>query len=229
MKPDRLHRSAGSALSSLSLSDATSRLERFGKNVRSPLHTALGTAELLRDTALNPQQLALVDAFIKANEVVLAEIQELFGNPSGRYVPAGKDAPQDSVAFDPSGVSILLVDDNRVNLALTRETLERQGYTVRTAVDGQEALDVFRTRQVSLVLMDIEMPIMNGLDACNAMRREEERTRTPRVPMIALTADSAEGMIDRVLQHGFDAYLAKPASRAHLLVSIEQMLRTVPQ
>jgi hypothetical protein len=66
------------------------RLDRFNTLVRSPLHTALGTAELLKDTKLDVSQLALVNAFIQATESVLTELQTLFQQPAGNYLPEGR-------------------------------------------------------------------------------------------------------------------------------------------
>lgn len=219
---DISERSTGKSLGTQALADFEARLARFSASIRSPMQVALGTAELLLDTKLDSGQVALVNAFIQATESALAELQGLCKNSESSYIPCNEGFDADSF-IEPASKTILVVDDNRVSLTLTKEALEREGFNVRTAVDGREALDVFRTRPISLILMDLEMPILNGFQACQAIRKEECDS-AEKVPIVALTAETMDGVIERSLRQGFDGYLAKPISRAQLLDSVRKMM-----
>jgi CheY-like chemotaxis protein len=105
---------------------------------------------------------------------------------------------------------VLLVDDNRVNRVLTEALLSKRGYSVTVAGTGSEAVDFFRAALFDVVLMDIEMPGMDGLEATRAMRRLE-RERERRTPIIALTAHSSRGSREECLKAGMDEYLTVPA------------------
>jgi PAS domain S-box-containing protein len=120
---------------------------------------------------------------------------------------------------------ILLVEDNPVNQRVAHEILARRGHRVRIAGNGREALDVLAAWTPHLVLMDVQMPGMNGLEATTAIRAAE-RDRGGHLPIVAMTAHAMEGDRDRCLSAGMDAYLTKPVSAALLLEMVDRMVNS---
>lgn len=116
-------------------------------------------------------------------------------------------------------LSILVADDDRDILRIIKEYLEQEGYTVVTATDGEEAFNLLNSRNVSLIIMDIMMPRMNGLMATMQIREKSN------IPILMLSAKSE--MNDRVLglSMGADDYLAKPFYKDELLARVEALLR----
>ena len=112
--------------------------------------------------------------------------------------------------------TVLLVEDNVVNRMIGAEMLRGFGLEVLEAEDGQLALSVMAERPVDLVLMDIQMPVMDGFAATRAIREREARLRLPRVPIVALTANAFEEDAERSLAADMDAHLAKPYGRDQL-------------
>jgi two-component system, sensor histidine kinase and response regulator len=118
---------------------------------------------------------------------------------------------------------ILLAEDNVVNQKLASRLLENQGHTVVVAADGAQALDKLKKQSFDLVLMDAQMPVMDGFEATAAIRRLEEATRA-RTPIIAMTAHAMVGDRQRCLQAGMDGYIAKPVHPHELFETIETVL-----
>ena len=117
---------------------------------------------------------------------------------------------------------ILVVDDEPDALDLIQYNLKAAGYDVVTADDGEEALKKARTTQPALVILDVMLPEVDGLEVCKALRREPA---TATVPIIMLTAKAAE--IDRVLglELGADDYVTKPFSPRELVLRVKSLLR----
>jgi signal transduction histidine kinase/CheY-like chemotaxis protein/HPt (histidine-containing phosphotransfer) domain-containing protein len=116
---------------------------------------------------------------------------------------------------------VLVVEDNPVNLAVVKKMLERAGLTPETANDGLEAMEVLRQAQFDVVLMDCQMPRMDGYEATEAIRERESRQGLMRMPVIAMTANAMAGDRERCLAAGMDDYLSKPVKPSQL----ENMLR----
>jgi len=121
----------------------------------------------------------------------------------------------------PLPLRVLLVEDNPVNQMLARRLLEKNGHRVVVAGNGKEALQVLDVHSVDLVLMDLEMPEMDGLTATAAIRAGEQGSGR-RLPIIALTA--LDGSDDRqaALAAGMDAYLTKPVQGQRLLQALTE-------
>jgi PAS domain S-box-containing protein len=124
----------------------------------------------------------------------------------------------------PSGKSlnILLAEDNSVNQRLASIILERQGHTVTVVSTGKEAVAILNGRDFDCVLMDVQMPDMDGLEATSAIRRLEEGTGH-HIPIIAMTAHTMQGDRDMCRAAGMDAYLGKPITTEALLNVIQQL------
>jgi two-component system sensor histidine kinase/response regulator len=108
-----------------------------------------------------------------------------------------------------------------VNRRLAQRLLEKQGHIVVTAGDGIQALEVLSRKPVDLILMDIQMPGMDGIEATRSIR-QRELGGASHIPIIALTAHAMSGDRDRCLAAGLDAYLTKPIRAEELRRVIEQ-------
>ena len=118
---------------------------------------------------------------------------------------------------------VLVVEDNVVNQALASGLLEMQGFAVTVAGDGQEALDALSREPFALILMDVQMPGMNGIDATIAIRAEEKATGG-HIPIIAMTAMAMKGDRDACLSAGMDSYVSKPVRGVELFAAIHNLV-----
>jgi len=116
---------------------------------------------------------------------------------------------------------ILVAEDNLPNRELIREILENSGYEVIEADDGQQALDKLATTEADLVLLDIQMP---RLDGYAVLRRLREMPRHANLRVLAINAYAMQADREKVLQAGFDGYLTKPIDIAGLIKEIQQLL-----
>jgi signal transduction histidine kinase/ligand-binding sensor domain-containing protein/DNA-binding response OmpR family regulator len=119
---------------------------------------------------------------------------------------------------------ILLAEDNLVNQRLTVRMLEKMGHHVTVAQTGEDALNALATHKFDLVLMDVQMPEMDGFAATREIRRREQGSRK-RVPVIAMTAHAMKGDRESCLEAGMDDYLAKPINREELQHAIERTVK----
>jgi two-component system, cell cycle response regulator DivK len=103
--------------------------------------------------------------------------------------------------------NVLIVDDNPMNMKLVRVLLTGEGYEVRTAADALEALDILKEWRPLLILMDIQLP---GIDGLELTRRLKTDSATDQIIIIGLTAYAMKGDEERILSAGCDAYIAKP-------------------
>jgi len=120
-----------------------------------------------------------------------------------------------------SGVRVLLVEDNEVNRKLALHMLKRLGCSVDVATNGREAVEKTASHAYDLVLMDIQMPEMDGIEATRRIREREEGSGK-HLPIIAMTAHAMEGDRERCLNAGMDDYLSKPVKIERLAQVIEK-------
>ena len=120
----------------------------------------------------------------------------------------------------PGPLRVLIAEDNVVNQRLARRLLEKRGHAVTVAGNGREAIGILHEQVFDLVLMDVQMPEMDGFEATAAIRAQEKQTGG-HVPIVALTAHAMKGDAERCLRAGMDGYLAKPINPAELLTAIE--------
>ena len=119
---------------------------------------------------------------------------------------------------------VLLVEDNPVNQMVATEMLVGFGLTVETANDGKEALAKLALTTYDVVLMDCQMPVLDGYGATVAWRKQEAEENRPRTPIAAITANALPSDRKRCLDCGMDDYLAKPYRRDELLGMLMQWL-----
>jgi signal transduction histidine kinase/CheY-like chemotaxis protein len=120
--------------------------------------------------------------------------------------------------------TVLVAEDNAVNRLLAREMLNSLGLEVIEATDGRQALELLTSHEVDLVLMDCQMPVMDGYAATQALREWEQREHRRRTPVVALTADAFDADAERAFAAGMDGYLAKPYTRDALRNAIAEYL-----
>jgi CheY-like chemotaxis protein len=120
-------------------------------------------------------------------------------------------------------LQILLVEDNLVNQKVAQRLLEKAGHTVTIAANGREALTRVAGGGYDLVLMDVQMPEMDGLEATMAIRATERQTGR-RLPIVALTADAMTGDRERCLEAGMDGYVTKPVVQQVLFRTMAEVL-----
>ena|SRR6185437_5671195 len=107
-------------------------------------------------------------------------------------------------------MKILIAEDDPTNQKIARIWLTRNGHSVTIVPDGQACVDRYCSESFDVVLMDIKMPIMSGIEATVEIRRRENANNTPRIPIIAITASAMTGDREEFLASGMDEYLAKP-------------------
>ncbi|CAD6887732.1 unnamed protein product [Tilletia controversa] len=119
---------------------------------------------------------------------------------------------------------ILLAEDNVVNQKLARKILENQGHKVDIVDNGELAVMAVKKRQYDVVLMDVSMPVMGGIEATMAIRRFEASLGDERVPIVALTAHAMLGDKEKCLKAGMSAYVSKPIRRVELISTLHSLL-----
>jgi two-component system, cell cycle response regulator DivK len=115
---------------------------------------------------------------------------------------------------------VLIAEDNAENLDMLRRRLERRGYTVFAAQDGQMAVEQTLALRPDIVLMDVSMPVLSGLEATRAIRQIPDVAHTP---IVALTAHAMDGDRARCLEAGCDAYATKPVDLPNLVATMERL------
>jgi CheY-like chemotaxis protein len=118
-----------------------------------------------------------------------------------------------------TGERILVVEDNQLNMKLFRDALVATGYRTLEATTGGEAVDMASEHTPDLVLMDIQLPDLDGVEALHRLRTNE---RTATIPVLALTAQAMQGDRERFLAEGFDGYVSKPVNVRELLGIVRQ-------
>ena len=118
--------------------------------------------------------------------------------------------------------TVLIVEDNAANMKLAKFLLQSAGHTVLTATDAEAGLTLARDEHPDLILMDIQLPGMDGLEATALLKRDEA---TRAIPVIALTALAMKGDEDRIRAAGCDGYIAKPLAYREFLATVSAQLR----
>jgi CheY-like chemotaxis protein len=122
---------------------------------------------------------------------------------------------------------ILLAEDKSIIRLFAVRALKAMGHTVTEARDGAVALEQWRNHQFDLILMDIQMPKLDGIQATEAIR-EHERSTGEHIPIIAMTAHALSGDEEEILKHGFDDYVSKPFELHDLTDAISRAISSSP-
>ena len=165
---------------------------------------------------------------VRVNAFVTTPVtrRELFGKIEAAIGPAKETGKSDGAAVAGSpfrqGRRVLLVEDYPVNQQVAMRNLTGAGYSVDIACNGQEAVDSFKRGEYDLILMDVQMPVMDGIEATRIIRALERDARPPQhLPIIALTAHAVKDYIDACLKAGMDDYLIKPVWRQNLIDRVD--------
>lgn len=121
-----------------------------------------------------------------------------------------------------AGARILLVEDNDINQLLGRKILAKAGFEVTVAANGQEAVDMVKAAPFDLVLMDIQMPVMDGLTAAALIR---ENPQLAELPIVAMTANDLASDVEQCLAAGMNAHISKPFDHDELFRCLAQWIR----
>lgn len=119
-----------------------------------------------------------------------------------------------------TGKQILVVEDNEKNMKLFRDLLTARGYVTLEATSGEDAIDLALSASPALLLMDVQLPGISGIEALRRLRSDE---RTASIPVLALTAQAMHGDRERFLNAGFDAYISKPVDILDLLRTVQEL------
>ncbi len=202
--------------------DGFEAAERIGK-----LPGARNTTVMMLSSGENPGDMSRsrelgIGAFLR-KPVTQADLYQSIVETLTAARVETKEEPCSLAAGERESLRILLAEDNPVNQKVTVALLERKGHTVEVAENGRLAVDALAGEQFDVVLMDIQMPVLDGLDA-TAEIRDRERGTGVHTPLIALTANAMKGDRERCLQGGLDAYIAKPLRPAELFRTIDEVL-----
>jgi two-component system sensor histidine kinase/response regulator len=158
----------------------------------------------------------------------MPRLGELLGQKQSAERPLPNCSPATSQRDRQPALDVLLVEDNPVNQQLALRLLEKWGHRVTLAANGQLALDAVEQKTFDVALMDMQMPVMSGIEATREIRRREAATGRPPLSIIAMTANAMQGDREACLDAGMNDYIAKPIKAtdlAHKLGSIPAAAR----
>ncbi|MFZ5569192.1 MAG: transporter substrate-binding domain-containing protein [Thermodesulfobacteriota bacterium] len=178
-----------------------------------------------RETVIQSAEKAGIDGFL-TKPVTPSQLHDAIMMVFGKYIlKAGKAPPlweNESHDLPTVPARILLVEDNEMNREVAQRLLEHGGFTVVVAENGREALRILESVAVEAVLMDLEMPEMDGYDCTRLIRETPERKE---LPIIAMTAHAIDSERDKCLKAGMDDFITKPFDPSHLYATLNRWIR----
>ena len=210
-------------------------LDMMRHEMRTPLNLIIGYSELCEEVAVENKIENFVDDLKKISSAA-KNLLQLFDSPEfptqlevshlARKPPRRRAVPEEGLPISEKGVigretSLLIVDDNEGNRDMLSRRLERQGYVVATAGDGQQALDAMKNQSFDLVLLDVLMPVMDGLETLSRLKMDDTLKHVPVIMLSAL--DEIDGAV-RCIEVGAEDYLPKPFNPVLLQARISASL-----
>jgi CheY-like chemotaxis protein len=174
-----------------------------------PLVTRHSLAERMPPDA-SPESSASLDPAIRQPETTAPRVSQLLADVAPAS-PTTDSTPR-----------LLLVEDNAVNQLVASRMLQRLGFTVEFATDGKKAVDMVAANRYDLVFMDCQMPVMDGYQATEQIRRAEPPDR--HVVIVAMTANAMQSDRQRCLDAGMDDYISKPINKAEVVAVLKRFL-----
>lgn len=192
------------------------RLRHMQRPLKRPLGGILGFARLVLNTQLTRTQREYVEGIFSSAEDLLSMVGPQAASSTAWSL-------SERPAMPGPALRVLVADDNELSQTLAVLMLEEQGYEVTVVEDGEEVLQQLRERSFDLVLMDVNMPRLDGYMTARAIREREAGTLT-HLPIIAITAHGREGDAELCLAAGMDGFVAKPLNESELLDVMQQVL-----
>jgi len=150
--------------------------------------------------------------------------------PPASVPAASAEAPALAAVIPPGGrvLRLLLAEDNPVNRTIGTRMLSKHGHIVVSVENGAQAVEITATETFDVILMDVEMPVMNGFEATADIRAREAANGSRRMPIVALTAHAMQGDRERCLAAGMDSYATKPIQPTELFAIVDELLAANP-
>jgi CheY-like chemotaxis protein len=214
------------------MSDARQRfLTDMSHELRTPLNAVIGFSGLLVEAGLEASRTDQARRIHEAGQDLLTVVNRMIARPDAEATePGGR--PEESPAIETNAVSaiepetespalrVLYVDDNASNRTLVRAMLATQGIACETADDGARGVDAAAASDWDLILMDIQMPVMDGVEAARRIRALDGQVAA--TPIIALTANTLDEQVRGYFEAGMDDLIAKPVDMIELLTKVAQ-------
>jgi signal transduction histidine kinase/CheY-like chemotaxis protein/HPt (histidine-containing phosphotransfer) domain-containing protein len=159
---------------------------------------------------------------VKQSELLDAITSALMPTSNKPVLDSAPQPPQRAAEPTSGTLQILMAEDNPVNQRVALGILQKRGHQVTAVENGKQALDALRTQRFDLVLMDIQMPEMDGFEATHAIRESEQQSGA-HIPIVAMTARAMKGDRDLCLSSGMDGYVSKPVNPKELVATIESL------
>ena len=147
-----------------------------------------------------------------------------FKIPRKKYIDQ-EQSSQDMEYISNTSPCILLVEDDEINLITGKRILEKSGWTVFTAVNGLEAVDMLDKNEFDVILMDIQMPVLDGVEATKIIRESATLGPKSKIPIIAMTSYAMAGDKEKFLASGMNGYISKPVDIVVLKNTIAEILK----
>lgn len=213
----------------------TEFLAHMSHEIRTPLNGIMGAASLLAHTVLNDEQRDLLQTMQDSGQRLLGLVRQILeisrmetGQPHAGTASLSSLTPND-VPFriarapsSPESHTILVVDDGEVNLKLATKMLDKLGYKVETALDGEKAIEAARLKRYDVILMDCRMPRVDGFAATKAIRVLPAPSCD--TPIVAMTANAFDEDRDQCIQAGMNDFLPKPILLDNLANMLEKWI-----
>ncbi|MGH9717091.1 MAG: response regulator [Candidatus Acidiferrales bacterium] len=205
--------------------DGLEFIAKMRKNAASaPLPVILLSSSVQPEEALQARELAIA-AYLTKPVQPTELLDAIVGAVSGASAAASTSETSHTLPEGGRQLTILLAEDNAVNRKLATALLEKHGHSVYCAENGREALSVLERERADVVLMDLQMPVMDGFEAIRAIRAKEAHDGG-HLPIVALTAHAMQGDRERCLEAGADEYVTKPVRTAELLAALDRAVGT---
>jgi len=196
---------------SIGLEQKSHEIIHISHQMRTSLSGLLGFTQFLKDTDLNEEQEEFVSIITTSSNELLTLVNGIIDmTPKTRTDNEEATSTALEKAKKHSKPNVLVVDDNDINKKLLAKVLENEDLEVTYASNGQEAVTLREQNEYDIIFMDIQMPVMNGVDASKAIRKFESEKKLSAVPIIALTANTGKDDRDEYLDAGMTDYMAKP-------------------
>jgi CheY-like chemotaxis protein len=193
--------------------------------LRTPLNGVLGLGEALQATPLDENQRNLLSDILASAGRLDRLVNGLLDFDETERTPASAGAPQASAdGGDPDAVRVLLADDNPTNRRVIELMLGAADVQVVSVENGAQAVAAWRSARFDVILMDLRMPVMDGIEAIRTIRADENARALPRSPIIVLSANTAPTDRAATAQAGADGHLGKPVKAEELIGAISAAL-----